>query len=88
LRDNASLASASSRAHGQHGLALPLLRQLDLFVPLLLQALFIGDRDRDLLFGLDQLVLHLEDDLIEHLLRIFRLGDQLVQIRFDKRSES
>ena len=74
-------------AHRHHRLALPLLRQLDLLVPLLLQALLVGDRDRDLLLRLDQLVLHLEHDLVQHLLRVFRLADEIVEVRFDERAE-
>jgi hypothetical protein len=51
------------------------------------QALLVRDRDRHLLLRLDKLVLHVDDDLVQHLLRVFRLGDQIVQVRFDERAE-
>ena len=57
-------------------------------VVLLLQPLLVGDRDRDLLLRLDQLLLHLEQHLVQHLLRIFGLRDEVVEVRLDQRPES
>ena len=71
--------------YGQHGLALPVLALRGLLVPLLLQALLIADGDRDLLLGLDELGLHVDEDLVEHLLGVFCLRDQIVQVRLQQR---
>src|SRR5262249_2295471 len=68
-------------------LALPLLRLRDLLVPLLLEALLVADRHGDLLLRLDELVLHVDEDLVEHLLRVFGLRDQIVQVRPDQRAQ-
>jgi hypothetical protein len=75
-------------AHGEHRLALPLGRLGSLLLVLLLDALLVGNRDRDLLLGLDQLRLHVDEDLVEHLLRVFGLVDQLVDVRADERAKS
>ena len=51
-------------------------------------AFLVGDGDRDGFFGLDKLLLHVEEDLVEHLLGIFGPIDQVVEIRFDEGAES
>lgn len=73
--------------HGQHRLALPLLALGNLIVPLLLEALLVADRNGDLLLRLNELGLHVGEDLVEHLLRVLRLGDQVVEVRLDQRAQ-
>ena len=46
--------------------------------------MLIGDGNRHLRFDLQKLVLHVEDHLLDHLLRIFGLVDQVIQIGADK----
>jgi hypothetical protein len=75
-------------AHCQHGLAFPLLPQIGLLVALLFQTLLVGNRDCHLLFRLDELVLHVEDDLVQHLLRILGLGDDVVDVGLEQRSDA
>ena len=40
----------------------------------------VGDGDRDLRLDLEKLVLHVENDLLDHLLRVLRLVDQIIQV--------
>ena len=47
-----------------------------------------GDGDRDLFLGLDQLLLHVEQHLGEHLLRVLSLRDEIVDVRLEQRSEA
>ena len=70
--------------HRQHRLALPFFGLDELLIPLLLQAFLIPDGDSDLLLGLDQLRLHVDEDLVEHLLGVFGLRDQVVEVRLDQ----
>ena len=44
---------------------------------------FVGDRNRDLSFHLEHLILHIENHLLQHFLRFFRAIDQIVE-RFSK----
>ena len=46
--------------------------------------MFIGDSDRNLRLHLQKLVLHVENDLFDHLFRIFGLVDQVVEIGPDQ----
>jgi hypothetical protein len=48
---------------------------------LLLQQMLVRNRDRNLSLHLHQLILHIEQNLLQHLLRIFRAIDQVIQIR-------
>ena len=52
---------------------------------LIAEALLVGDRGRHLLLGLRQLRSHVQDRLLEELLRLLGLRDQVVQVRFDQR---
>jgi hypothetical protein len=52
---------------------------------LLLQQVLIGHGDRHLRLDLQQLVLHVEDDLLDHLLRVLGAIDEVVEIRPDQR---
>ena len=65
----------------EHRLLLPVVRLLELGVRLIPQALLVGDRRGDLLLGLGQLSPHVDEDLVEHLLRILRPRDQVVDVR-------
>jgi hypothetical protein len=69
---------------GEHRLLLPVLRLLVLRLELVAQPLFVGDGGGDLLLGLHQLVAHVNDDLVQHLLRIFGGGDHVVDVRLDE----
>src|SRR5205085_2736519 len=51
---------------------------------LLRQQMLVGDRNGDLRLHLHHLVLHVKDDLLEHLLRLFGLVDEIIQIRADQ----
>ena len=75
-------------AHRDHRLALPLLGLVGLGGVLLLQLFLVGDRDRHRLLGLDQLLLHLEQHLGQHLLGILSLRDEIVDVGLDQRPES
>src|SRR5437867_5231012 len=70
------------------GLAHPLGRLVFLVLLLLLQQVLIGHRDRHLRLDLQQLVFHVEDDLFDHLLGVFRAVDQIVQVRTDERRDA
>jgi hypothetical protein len=54
---------------------------------LLCQLFLVGDRGSDLLLRLEQLRVHVEHDLIQHLLGILRPADQIVQVCFEERRE-
>ena len=75
-------------ADRDHRAALPLGGVRHLLLELLREALLVGDRDRDLLLRLDELVVHVEDDLVQHLLRVFGLADEVVQVALDELSEA
>src|SRR5579863_9653617 len=64
----------------QHRAVLPILRLAMLLVGLVAQPLLIRDRRRDLLLRLHELRLHVDDDLIQHLLGMFGRGDEIVDV--------
>ena len=66
-------------------MALYLARLLEFLIRLIAQPLLVSNRRRDLLLRFGQLRAHVEDRLLEQLLRLFSLRDQVVQIRFDQR---
>jgi hypothetical protein len=72
----------------EHRASLPLGGVRGLLLGLLREALLVGDRDGDLLLRLDQLVGHVDDDLVQHLLGVFRAADEVVQVRFDEGREA
>jgi hypothetical protein len=45
------------------------------------QHVLVRDGNGDLSLYLHQLILHIEDDLFDHFFRIFRLIDEVVQVR-------
>ena len=51
------------------------------FLLLLLEHVLVGNRDGYLGFDLQQLVLHIQNHLLDHLLGVFRLVHQIVEIR-------
>ena len=66
--------------HGKLGFAHPF--SVFVFVLFLLfpQQVLVRGRDRDLCLHLKHLVLHIENHLFQHFLRIFRAIDQIVQV--------
>ena len=66
--------------HREHGLVLPIGGRLVLGLRLVLEALLVGDRGGHLLLGLRELIAHVGHDLVQHLLRILRLGDQVIDV--------
>ena len=70
--------------YGQHGPVLPIPGLLDLVIQLGPELPLVRDGGRHLPLGFGQLVPHVQDDLIEHLLRVLGPGDQIVDVRFEK----
>ena len=64
----------------QFGLTHPFGDFVFIFFLLLLQQVLVRDGDRHLRLHLQKLVLHVEDDLLDHLLWLFRLVDQIVKV--------
>jgi len=48
------------------------------------ESFFVGDGNRYLFGRFRQLVVHIDDDLIEHLFRIFGSADQIVDVGLDE----
>ena len=67
--------------HGQLRLAHPFTVLLGILFLLLLQQMQVSQRDCHLRFDLQELVLHVENHLLQHLLGILSLVDQIIQIR-------
>ena len=65
---------------GEFGLAHPFLHFVVVLLFLFFEQVLIGDGDRDLRFDLQKLVLHVEDDLLDHLFRVLGLVDQVVEV--------
>src|ERR1019366_9053781 len=51
-------------------------------------ALLVGDRAGHLLLGLRKLVAHVDQDLVQHLLRILRPGDEVVDVGLEQRGDA
>ena len=66
--------------HGQLGAAHPLLGALLAFLELALQDVLVGDGNGHLGLDLEQLVLHVQDDLLDHFFGVFGLIDKVVEI--------
>jgi hypothetical protein len=73
--------------HGQHRAVLPVPRLLHLVLELRFQLALVGDGRRDLALGLRQLVPHVQDDLVQHLLGVFGPRDHVVDVRLDHRGQ-
>ena len=74
--------------HGQFRLAPPLGRFLLVLGALLGQQVLVGNRDGYLRLHLEQLVLHVENNLLQHPLRILGLLNQVVEIGAKQRAYS
>lgn len=72
----------------EHGAVFPISPELALSLELVLEFLFIGDRGGDPLLGRGQLLLHVEQRLLDHLLRVFRATDQGIEVRFQDRPDA
>jgi hypothetical protein len=72
----------------QFRLAQPLGCLLLMFHLFLLEHVLIRDGNRDLRLDLQQLILHVENHLLDHLRRVLRLVDEVVQVRFDERADA
>ena len=70
--------------NGELGFAHPFLHFFVVLHFLFFEQVLVGDGDCDLRFDLQELVLHVEDDLLDHLFRFFRLVDQIVQVGPDQ----
>ena len=66
--------------HGQLCLAHPFAMLLGILFFLFLQQMQISQRDCHLRLDLQELVLHVENDLLQHLLGILSLVDQIIQV--------
>ncbi len=74
--------------HAEHRPLLPLFRLFLFFFDLSCQLLLISDRRRHFLFRLCQLTPHVGDQLIQDLLRVFRAVDEIVDVRFEQRTQA
>jgi len=52
------------------------------------QQVVIGHRDRHLRLDLQQLILHVENHLLDHLLRVFSPVDEIVEVRANQRCDA
>jgi len=76
------------RLHGEHRATLPVVRLALHPVRVGLELLLVGDGGCHLLLGLGQLTLHVDDQLVEHLLGVFGPGDQVVEVGPDHRGQA
>ena len=74
--------------HGQLRFAHPFGDFIFVLFLFFLQQVLVGNRDCDLRLDLEKLVLHVEDNLLDHFLRVFGLVDQVVQIGPEQRGNS
>ena len=65
---------------GEFGLAHPLFDLVVVFDFLFLQQVLVGNRYRYLRFNLQELVVHVEDDLLDHLFGFLGFVDQVVEV--------
>jgi hypothetical protein len=65
---------------GERRFALPVAGGLLVLSLLFFEQMLIGKRDGYLCLYLQELILHIEDELAQHLLRIFRPVDEVVEI--------
>ena len=65
---------------GERCLTLPVAGGLLMLRLLLFEKVLVGERDGHLRLYLQKLVLHIQDELTQHLLRIFRAVDHIVQV--------
>jgi hypothetical protein len=67
---------------------LPFLGLAQLLRGLILQSLLVSNRGGYLLLGFHKLRAHVDDDLIQHLLRLFSRRDQIIDVGSEETSES
>jgi hypothetical protein len=77
-----------ARAQRHHRAPLPLLGVGHFLLVLLGEALLVRDRGCDLFLRLDELVVHVQNDLVQHLLGILRAADEIVQVALDELCET
>ncbi len=65
---------------GKLGFAHPFLGFVVIFEFPFFQQMLVGDGDGDLRFDLQELVVHVEDDLFDHLFRLLGFVDQVVEV--------
>jgi hypothetical protein len=65
---------------GQFGFAHPIFAGVFLLALFLFEDVLIRDRDGDLRFDLKVLILHVEDDLLDHFFGILGAVDHVVEI--------
>src|SRR5690606_24942346 len=75
-------------AHGEHGAVLPLGGLLPLLLDLRLELALVGDRDGDLLLGARELLAHVDDHLVEDLLRVLAARDRVVDVGADEQRQT
>jgi hypothetical protein len=68
---------------GELGLAHPFLDLVVVFEFLLFEQVLVGNGDGDLRFDLQELVVHVEDDLLDHLFGLLSFVDQVVEVSPD-----
>jgi hypothetical protein len=69
---------------GELGLAHPFLDFVVVFEFLFFEQMLVGDGDGDLRFDLQELVVHVEDDLLDHLFGLLSFVDQVVEVGPDQ----
>jgi len=75
-------------ADGEHGAALPVGGLGGLLLDEALEVLLVGDGLGDALAVLDELAVHVDDDLIQHFFWIFGLVDEVVDVGLDELREA
>ncbi len=65
---------------GEFGFAVELVHGFLVFLELLLEEMLVGDGDGDLGFDLEELVFHVEDQLLGELLGVFSFFDEVVDV--------
>ncbi len=70
--------------HGELCLTHPLRHFVFIFFLLSFQQVLVGDSDRHLRLDLQKLVLHVENDLLDHFFRVFGLVNQVIEIGPEK----
>ncbi len=74
--------------HRENRTLLPVLGKLLFLLGLRGEPLLISDGGGHLLLGLRQLVAHVDDELLENLLRVLGTRDQIVDVRPDQRRQT
>src|SRR5690606_32933832 len=78
----------SALPNGEDGTALPFLGLPALLLDLRLELALIRDRDGDLLLRAGELLSHVEDHLVEDLLRVLTARDRVVEVGVNEQGQS